>query len=225
DPDRFESANLGRHVLGVDDLGKYKTEALRDRIQKELSDTTIKSIPQYIQYEIIKKLNLLDDMDVVIITSANWNSEEFMWLLREIKQPKWPLIQTWAEPHAIVGHVIISTSNSSADGRYLFDINGNFKKKYTDWDGNGVMPLPGCGEGFIPGGPINISTIANVAAQAVLDVLTDKINSETWITSIGDIEKIVELDGKYIGTEQISKGCKQFVISRGWPKEQGNSEL
>jgi molybdopterin/thiamine biosynthesis adenylyltransferase len=34
DPDRFESANLGRHILGVDDLGKYKTEALKERIQK-----------------------------------------------------------------------------------------------------------------------------------------------------------------------------------------------
>ncbi|MCU4581178.1 ThiF family adenylyltransferase [Acinetobacter gyllenbergii] len=225
DPDKFESANLGRHVLGVDDLGKYKTDALRDRIHKELSNTTIKSIPNYIQYECIKKLSLLDDMDVVLITSANWNSEEFIWLLREIKKPKWSLIQTWAEPHAIVGHVIISAPNSSADGRYLFDINGNFKNKSTEWERNGVIPLPGCGEGFIPGGPINISTIANIAAQSVFDVLTKKIISDTWVTSIGDIEKIFELNGKYIGSEDIPKGCKQIVISRDWPQEQDNNEV
>ncbi|WP_171334253.1 HesA/MoeB/ThiF family protein, partial [Acinetobacter sp. CFCC 10889] len=217
DPDRFESANLGRHILGVDDLGKYKTQALKERIQKDMSHITITSIPQYIQYECIKNIGLLDEMDVVVITTADWNSEEFMWLLHQVRQPKWALIQAWAEPHAIIGHVLITRPNSIADGRYLFDEHGSFLNRHSEWKDNGVSPLPGCGEAFIPGGPIGINTIATITAQSVFDVLTGKVESEAWVTSIGDIEKIREFKGTYVGPD-IPDGCKQIVISREWPR-------
>lgn len=218
DPDRFESANLGRHILGVDDLGKYKTQALKERIQKDLPHITIKSIPQYIQYECIKNIGMLDEMDVVVITTADWNSEEFIWLLHKVRQSKWALIQAWAEPHAIIGHVLITRANSIADGRYLFDDHGNFAHGYSQWKDNGVIPLPGCGEAFIPGGPIGINTIATITAQSVFDVLTGKVESETWVTSIGTIEKIYELNGTYVGPS-VPEGYKQIVISREWPEE------
>ena len=224
DPDRFESANLGRHILGVDDLGKYKTEALKERIQKDLSYITTTSIPQYIQYEYVRNNGMLDEMDVVVITTADWNSEEFIWLLHEVRQPKWALIQAWAEPHAIIGHVLITRPNSIADGRNLFDEHGRFLHRYSEWKDNGVIPLPGCGEAFIPGGPIGIHTIASITAQSVLDVLTGKVESEKWVTSIGDIEKIHELYGTYVGPN-VPEGCKQIVISREWPKEHCTSEL
>ncbi|WP_288499725.1 ThiF family adenylyltransferase [uncultured Acinetobacter sp.] len=224
DPDRFESANLGRHILGVDDLGKYKTEALKERIQKDLSYITTTSIPQYIQYEYVRNNGMLDEMDVVVITTADWNSEEFIWLLHEVRLPKWALIQAWAEPHAIIGHVLITRPNSIADGRNLFDEHGRFLHRYSEWKDNGVIPLPGCGEAFIPGGPIGIHTIASITAQSVLDVLTGKVESEKWVTSIGDIEKIHELYGTYVGPN-VPEGCKQIVISREWPKEHCTSEL
>ncbi|WP_368565625.1 ThiF family adenylyltransferase [Acinetobacter bereziniae] len=218
DPDRFESANLGRHILGVDDLGKYKTQALKERIQKDLSHITITSIPKYIQYECINNIGLLDEMDIVVITTADWNSEEFIWLLHEVRQPKWALIQAWAEPHAIIGHVLITRPNSMTDGRYLFDEHGSFLHRHSEWKDNGVIPLPGCGEAFIPGGPIGINTIATITAQSVFDVLTGKIESETWVTSIGDIKKIRELNGTYVGPN-VPEGYKQIVISREWPEE------
>ena len=224
DPDRFESANLGRHILGVDDLGKYKTQALKERIQKDMSHITITSIPQYIQYECIKNIGLLDEMDVVVITTADWNSEEFIWLLHQVRQPKWALIQAWAEPHAIIGHVLITRPNSIADGRYLFDEHGSFLHRHSEWKDNGVIPLPGCGEAFLPGGPIGINTIATITVQSVFDVLVGKVESETWVTSIGDIEKIHKLNGMYVGPN-IPEGCKQIVISRDWPKEQCSSDL
>ena len=224
DPDRFESANLGRHILGVDDLGKYKTQALKERIQKDMSHITITSIPQYIQYECIKNIGMLDEMDVVVITTADWNSEEFIWLLHQVRQPKWALIQAWAEPHAIIGHVLITRPNSIADGRYLFDEHGSFLHRHSEWKDNGVIPLPGCGEAFLPGGPIGINTIATITVQSVFDVLTGKIESDTWVTSIGDIKKIRELNGTYVGPN-VPEGYKQIVISREWPKEQCTSEL
>ena len=189
-----------------------------------MSHITITSIPQYIQYECIKNIGLLDEMDVVVITTADWNSEEFIWLLHQVRQPKWALIQAWAEPHAIIGHVLITRPNSIADGRYLFDEHGSFLHRHSEWKDNGVIPLPGCGEAFLPGGPIGINTIATITVQSVFDVLTGKIESDTWVTSIGDIKKIRELNGTYVGPN-VPEGYKQIVISRDWPKEQCSSDL
>lgn len=216
DPDKFESANIGRHVLGMDDLGHYKTDALKERIQKDIPFSNIKSIPGFIQYELIDQISLLDDVDAVVITSANWLSEELLWFFRGLCRKKWIFIQGWTEPHAIIGHILVSPLNSDIDGRYMFDHNGNFKYSFTSWSDKGLIPLPGCGDGFIPGGLIGISSIANLMAQTTIDTLTGKINKETWISSIGDIEKIIDTNGIYNGPN-IPSGCKQMVISRDWP--------
>lgn len=217
DPDKFESANIGRHVLGIDDLGKNKTDALKERIQKDIPFVNIKSIPRVIQYELIDKIQLLDDMDAVVITSADWLSEELIWFLRNLQKPKWAFIQGWTEPHAIVGHVLVAPSNSSDDGRYMFDHNGNFKHKFTDWPDNGVIALPGCGHGFIPGGPIGVSSVANLIAQTTIDVLSGDVKEKVWISSIGDVQKIMHAKGTYIGPP-LPLGCKQIVISQDWPQ-------
>lgn len=223
DPDKFESANIGRHVLGIDDLGQYKTNALKERIQRDIPFSNIKSIPNFIQYELIDKISLLDDIDAVVITSANWLSEELLWFFRELRQQKWAFIQGWTEPYAIVGHVLVTPLNSNNDGRYMFDHNGNFKNCFTKWPDNGVVALPGCGDGFIPGGPIGISSIANLIAQTTIDVLTGKINEKVWISSIGDVEKIEQAKGVYNGPT-LPLGCKQMVISRDWPSKEDNDE-
>ena len=99
----------------------------------------------------------------------------------------------------------------------MFDEHGSFLNRHSEWKDNGVSPLPGCGEAFIPGGPIGINTIATITAQSVFDVLTGKVESEAWVTSIGDIEKIREFKGTYVGPD-VPDGCKQIVISREWPR-------
>lgn len=219
DPDKFESANLGRHVLGIDDLGQNKTDALKERIQKDIPFTNIKSIPKRIQDILIEKIDLLKDIDVVVITSANWFSEDFILFFRELTKQKWALIQGWAEPHAIVGHVLVTPSNSNDNASYMFDHNGNFNYKFTEWPDNGQIALPGCGHGFIPGGPIGISQIANLMAQTTIDVLIGKITEKVWLSSIGDLEKVQLAQGTYTGPT-LPHGCKQIVISQQWPSEE-----
>ena len=41
DPDTFEDANLGRHVLGVDSLGQSKAKALANKLQRDFPFATI----------------------------------------------------------------------------------------------------------------------------------------------------------------------------------------
>ena len=50
-----------------------------------------------------------------------------------------------------------------------------------------------------------------------LSDITGKVESEAWVTSIGDIEKIREFKGTYVGPD-VPDGCKQIVISREWPR-------
>jgi len=222
DPDKFESANIGRHVLGIDDLGQNKTDALKERVQKEIPFINIKSIPKRVQQELIGNFDLLKDMDAIVITSANWLSEDLIWFFRELSGQKWALIQGWAEPHAIVGHVLVAPFNSSDDARYMFDHNGNFNHKFTEWPDNGQIALPGCGQGFIPGGPIGINLIANLIAQTTIDVLLGRIKEKVWLSSIGDIEKITLAQGNYIGPA-LPQGCKQLIISQNWPSEENDN--
>ena len=50
DPDTFESANMGRHVLGMDDLGKFKVNALKNRLMRDHPTSEVTS-PNQVFFE------------------------------------------------------------------------------------------------------------------------------------------------------------------------------
>lgn len=50
DPDRLESPNLGRHMLGAEDLGKFKSQAMRHRLLQDLPVLDVTALDTYIEW-------------------------------------------------------------------------------------------------------------------------------------------------------------------------------
>ena len=63
DPDTFESANMGRHVLGMDDLGKFKVDALKTRLMRDHPTSEVKAFNTYVQFALEDKPDLLQSAD------------------------------------------------------------------------------------------------------------------------------------------------------------------
>lgn len=215
DPDTLESANLGRHVLGADDLARSKARALAERINHDLP--TVKVVPYqgFVELMLLEKPALFEGANLVIVTTADWSSEVALWR-HKTGDTRWSLLQAWSEPHSFVGHALLALEGE-ADGRPLFDDTGNFKLKYTEWpNGGGVVPLPACGQTFIPGGASGMGNVASMVTQVALRTLTGQIDSPTWTTSIYRPQDVTKHDGIYSGTN-LEPGVQHIVLEREWP--------
>ena len=214
DPDHLVSANLGRHVLGVDDLGLPKAKALQKQIRKDLPTTEVMAFATFSEAVMHKNPEVFDKADLVVVTTADWQSEVALWRAKS-DGTSWGLLQAWSEPHTQVGHALLAPSGGF-DARSLFTDNGEFKHKFTEWPEGGVVALPACGESFIPGGSLGMVNIASMVSQTALRVLSGNIDRPSWISSINRPDDVVTLGGKYIGPE-LPSGIQEAQLERDWP--------
>ena len=214
DPDHLVSANLGRHVLGADDLGLPKAEALQEQIRKDLPTTEVTAFATFSEVVMYKNPEVFDKADLVVVTTADWQSEVALWGAKS-DGTSWGLLQAWSEPHTQVGHALLAPSGAF-DARSLFTDNGEFKHKFTEWPEGGVVALPACGESFIPGGSLGMVNIASMVSQTALRVLSGNIVRPSWVSSINRPDDVVTLGGKYIGPE-LPSGIQQAQLERDWP--------
>ena len=221
DPDTLVSANLGRHVLGADDLGRPKATALRERIRKDLPTTEGAAHATFAEVVMYKEPEVFEKADLVIVTTADWQSEVTLWRAKSVGT-SWGLLQAWSEPHTQVGHALLAPSGAF-DARYLFRDNGDFRHKFTEWPGGGVVALPACGETFIPGGSLGMTSIASMVSQTALRALTGNVEHRTWVSSINRPNDVATLGGKYLGPE-LPDGVRQTLLERGWPENKEGAE-
>lgn len=216
DPDTLVSENIGRHVLGADDLGKNKASALREKILRDLPTANVTAYPTYAEFLLIQKTELLENADLVIVTTADWDSEVAFWEAKS-QGATWRLLQAWSEPYTQVGHALLAPAGQF-DARYLFEDNGDFRHKHTEWPNGGVVPLPACGESFIPGGSLGMTNIASMVSQVALRTLTGDLSDATWVTSIYRPQDVAILGGQYLGP-LLPDGVQQSTLERQWPDE------
>lgn len=109
------------------------------------------------------------------------------------------LIQAWSEPHTLVGHALIAPEGRF-DARYLFNDRGDFRHRFTDWPDGGVVPLPACGESFIPGGSAGMNGVATMVTQAAIRYLKTVGDVTQWHSSVYRPDEAGVLGGTLYGT-------------------------
>lgn len=217
DYDTLEDVNIGRHTLGATDLGKYKAEALADRISMNVPTANVKYSNEILQRGGRAHAQALLEADMVIVTTASWGSEACLWDLKS-GGAKWSLIQAWSEPHGIVGHILTTPLNGNYDARYLFE-DGRFVNKMSEWPEGGVYALPACGGSYIPGGPVVLAKIAGQTVQKALDQLIKPKETPEWHVLVGDPKKITEYGGTYKGPI-LPESIESCEFSYPWPKRE-----
>lgn len=215
DPDYLADVNLGRHVLGADDLGRQKVIALKEMINRDMPFVNVSVDSTYLLLRLINNPDFLDQFDLIVVTTADWWSEKDLGQLKSAGG-NWALIQGWSEPYTIAGHVLTVPSDSTHDITQFFDSKGNFTHRFTEFPDQGYIPIPGCGAGYIPGGPLGLTQIAAMITRASLEVLTGTETNPTWQYWIGDTSIAAEYSGTYIGPT-LPKGMISGTFKSEWP--------
>lgn len=214
DPDKLNAENLGRHVNGIDDLGRYKVVAMRDRIMRDVPTISVTAIPSIVGLPAANKA--LETADLVVITTADWHSELSLWRRRR-EGATWPLVQGWSEPHGLAGHVLAVPTGSTADGTLLFDAGGAFRYQTTkSWPNNGFVERPQCGGRFIPGGPIGLAAIATLVSRTAVETLHGKVTSPAWRRYVASEEAVKGAGGELVRPADVA-GFDAIFDDQPWP--------
>lgn len=182
DPDTLMWANLGRHELGANDVGRNKALGLANQLKGKLPhikecnyspDSWIKAYKN--------NQELFKDADLVISTTADWNTESALNDIHCQGEIKCPVLYGWLEPFACASHAFL-TNGLNGCLRCGFDSTGRVNTSATLW-----MTEPdqhGCGGGTSIYGSIELSQAASLIAQLAIESLFDAVTLSIWRTWI-----------------------------------------
>ena len=199
DGDKLSTANVSRHVLGMNSAGKNKSEELCSMFRRAYPHAEIEAHNEI--WQKTKEIGkIFKSSDLILELTADKYSLQRLnaWHSKKNKR-KTPIIYGYTENHAAAGFCITIGKNGG-DIECALDEWGKYKLKIINWQDDDVHHEAGCGAEFVSYGAIELQYTTSLIARKAVEVLqqpdrlTSEIkcwvaNKETVITAEGDWTK------------------------------------
>lgn len=171
DFDKLSWANVGRHALGADSVGRNKAEALAERLQREFPHLHFEGDDSTIGAAVLADEARLLRTDLMVCLTGNWVAESWLneWQLKSDLDNA--VLYGWTEDHAVAGSAVVIAPK----GRCLacgIDRTGAPVLTAVEWpDGWEAHTEPSCADHYQPYGAIELSYITAMIANTAIDEL------------------------------------------------------
>ena len=213
-------ANVGRHALGSDSVGRNKAEALAERLQREFPHLQFEGHDSMIEAALLTDGALLLRSDLIACLTGNWAAESWLneWHVKSGFDNA--VLYGWTEDHAVAGSAVVVASG----GRCLACGIGRTGKPLltaVDWpDGREAHTEPSCADHYQPYGAIELSYITTMIANTAIDELLNA--SETSYRRIWVSGREAEYGGtigkaftEVLGGREVENG----IVTLAWENE------
>jgi hypothetical protein len=178
DKESLKSANVGRHVLRVNDVGDPKAPALARQIRSALPHVEVIHHVSEVQELLLRTDDPLAEVDLIVSAMGDWPAESLLDEWQAGHGRRVPVVYGWTEPHAAAGHAIaISAPGDSL--RAGLDAYGSPLLVAVKWAQDPRRYEPACGAAFDPYGPVELGFVTSMIALAALDALLGEVRSGT----------------------------------------------
>lgn len=199
DKDVLKIENIGRHFLGFNFVGQFKTIALKDFLRQS-NPLQIISTKEESILDIIKQTpEYVNNSDFLFVAIGNSNIES--WLAQAIDESliKIPTFFLWVEPYLCGGHCIFINPEKPNYQEYfengLFKFNVISNSEYIDNNLNLTLKEAGCQTTFIPYSASNVVGFLSALFPKITTIIENsKLHETTSFTWIGNIAKVQDLD-------------------------------
>ena len=171
DFDKLTWANVGRHALGADSVGRNKAESLAERLQRELPHLQFEGDDSTIGAALLTDEARLLRSDLVVCLTGNWVAESWLneWHVKSGLDNA--VLYGWTEDHAVAGSAVVIAPK----GRCLacgIGRTGTPILTAVDWpDEREAHTEPSCADHYQPYGAIELSYITTMIANTAIDEL------------------------------------------------------
>lgn len=186
DPEELKAANVGRHRLGMRQIGRRKARALAEELQADFPHLSIRGFVMSYQEFRKEHPDEWDRYPLVLSLTGDWAAESHLNISHLESRNDRKIIYGWTEPHACAGHAVLIAKQGGCLACH-FDGVGKFDGALSIWESETRLNEPACGALFQPYGPVELSgtvnLISNLALECALGLRTQSTH-EIWIGSM-----------------------------------------
>ena len=173
DPDTFAWANVGRHELGADSVGKNKASALAERFNPMYPHAReVRAEPRSWQALLRREPDALCSCDLVLSLIGDWNAESALNDLQrsDTSELSSPILYGWLEEQAGAGHAL-AIGCQGACLRCGFGPTGTIRIPATAWPRKRQLA---CGAPTSIYGAVELAPAQAAVASLAVDLLLDR---------------------------------------------------
>jgi molybdopterin/thiamine biosynthesis adenylyltransferase len=212
DGDKLEENNIYRHILGFEYIGKYKSFAIQEYINKNIPFIKIKSYQSNVE-ESLENFDL-DFKKYDLIISAVGNHNLNRWLNSYIfkENINVPLIYVWNEVLDIGSHISYIEKNNAGCYECFFENDYEIydRTSYCQRGQNYTKNIFGCGSEFMPySSSLSLKTVS-YCIDIIKQYFENKIK-ENFLVSIKGDNYYYKKNG-YVESDRYIK--QQDIISK-----------
>lgn len=194
DPDTIKIENIARHICNHDDAinDSNKASAVELKIKKHFPFAKIVSSKENILELLRNNVEILNDVNLIIVTIANKAVERRLNALQKTGSILPPILYVWMEPFGVAGQIVYIDRDLSGCFNCCFDASGNFKSAVTKDNQDFIRRESGCQNSFMPYSNIGIESFVTEINRFIISIFRKKpINNlvKTWVGDTIEYEK------------------------------------
>lgn len=177
DPEMLSTANIGRHLLGAESIGRSKADSVAQRIA--LSNPAVRLHPFSTSAQVWIGKHTLAGVDVVLDLTGE---PEVRWCLEKARKINpCPLLIGWMEPYVAAAHACLLPAGES----WMFTTSDPLESfQAVDWPKEVMQKEPACSSEFQAYTPAAATHAVAVVAEAALALIDNQINRpiiRSWV--------------------------------------------
>lgn len=211
DSDTLSAANLGRHALGANDLGRTKAEALALRVKEAWPAASI--VPAPLSLGSWLKKHDLADVDLILDLTGEPNVR--LLLERARQNSPCPLLIGWMEPFAAAAHACLLPAGHpwNQGSRDPLDT-----CMAINWPSDFMLREPGCSSQFQSYTHAAASHAVAMVSEAALNLLDGEVAApliRSLVRGRRFLEK-VQVGLSYREWSASAAGSDSIILDRPW---------
>lgn len=194
DPQSLATANVGRHTLGIDCLGKGKAPELAEILSRKYPHGAYLGLQMPWQQAIDQEGEVFAAADLIVgcmgevEQDLSWDSLHQSGAIGQT-----PTVYGWLGTQGATGHALALLPGGPALSCF-FDCDGFLRHADTYFEeGDQMRAEPACGTEFQPYGPLAAGQIELLVTRTCIDILTDQASPpchRVYACSTEDLERV-----------------------------------
>ncbi len=198
DSDILSLENIGRHFLGFNFIGNYKTKSLQDYAVQSNPIQSILTKEESIVNILKTNPKYINDSDYLFVAIGKLNIEKYIGKALDNGLLKIPTFFLWVEPYLCGGHCLyIDPKNSNYFDFFendLFRYNVISNKEYINNNTKLSLKEAGCQTSYVPYSASSLVGFLSAVFPFVTSIINANDGISKSITWIGDTENIINLN-------------------------------
>ncbi len=198
DDDFLKLENIGRHLMGIDNIHTYKTDALKLYIKNIRPDQDVIVKQSKLEFILTKNIDFFNDCTYAFIAIGNQNVEHLLLKMQNGGQITVPMFILWVEPYAIGGHCVFLHPDNKVIIEQLYEknlyrFNVIASREYFDINPMLSKQIAGCQTSFTPYSGNHIIMFLSSIYKWINDIIQNDVKQSMAMHWVGDKNLAKEL--------------------------------